>query len=161
MKYIQPMLAVVILLVVSGAIDAARADDRAEENQGVNLYTGRGFGDRFTCSAVNVSDKTLSITLAIFDNDGKALSCANPTTCTSASRTATTNPTPEFSVPPGTVAELNITAQIGSLNDGYCMAAVSGTGNRNDLRVSLLAGLTTTIPGTTTPAFVSRVWEGH
>ena len=161
MKYTRAIFAGVCFLVVSGAIDAARADDRAKDNDSVTLYTGRGLADRFGCSAVNVSDKTLSIAFAILDNDGKALSCDSPTTCFDKTRTATTNPTPEFSVPPGTVAELNITAQPGSLDDGYCMAAVSGTGNRNDLRVSLLVGLTTTIPGTTTPTFVSRVWEGH
>ena len=78
MKSIKAMLAVVSLLSVSGSIDAARAGDRDEEHQGVALYTSRGLADKYTCSAVNVSDKTLGMTFAVLDNDGKALSCASP-----------------------------------------------------------------------------------
>jgi hypothetical protein len=161
MKSIKAMLAVVCLLSVSGSIDAARAGDRDEEHQGVALYTSRGLADKYTCSAVNVSDKTLGMTFAVLDNDGKALSCASPTTCSNVSLNITTNPTPEFSVPSGTVAEINVINQPGSIKDGYCVVAVSGTDNRNDVRLNLLAGLTGTIPGTTTPFFVSRVLEGH
>ena len=155
------LFVVVSLLIVSGTIDATRAGDRGEENQGVTLYTSRGVADKYTCSAVNVSDKTLGMTFAVLDNDGKALSCASPTTCSNVSLNVTTNPTPEFSVPSGTVAEINVINQPGSIKDGYCIVAVSGTDNRNDVRLNLLAGLTGTIPGTTTPFFVSRVFEGH
>ncbi|MBV9587695.1 MAG: hypothetical protein JO213_22685 [Alphaproteobacteria bacterium] len=154
------LFVVVCLLTISGAI-ATRAGDRDEQNQSVTLYTSRGLGDKFTCSAVNVSDKTLDMTFAVRDNNGKVLSCASPTTCFNASLNATTNPTPEFSVPSGTVAELNVVSQSGSIKDGYCSVAVSETDNRDDVRVNLLAGLTGIIPGTTTPFFVSRVFEGH
>ena len=87
MKYIHAILAVVCLLVVGGAIDAARADDRAEENEGVTLYTPPDAGDVHACRAVNVSDKTLGITVAVLDNSGDALSCASPTTCTQGPQT--------------------------------------------------------------------------
>jgi len=87
MKYIHAILAVVCLLVVGGAIDAARADDRAEENEGVTLYTPNDIGDVHACRAVNVSDKTLGITVAVLDNSGDALSCASPTTCTQGPQT--------------------------------------------------------------------------
>ena len=94
MKYIQAMLAVVCLLVVSGAIDAARADDRGEENEGVTLYTPFDTGEFFACHVVNVSDKTLGITFAVLDHLAHALSCASPNTCTVGPVTPTTNPTP-------------------------------------------------------------------
>jgi hypothetical protein len=165
MKSIQAMLAVGCLLIVSGAIDAARADDRAEENQGVTLYTPVDRGDRLTCRAVNVSDKTLGITVAVLGLLGEALSCASPTTCFHfLPPTPTTNPTPEFQVLKGTVSELDITFPLGSAEDGYCAVAVSGTGNRDDVRVSLVTSLTRTIPGTGTPGipiFITRVVEGH
>ena len=51
MKYIHALLAVVCLLVVGGAIDAARADDRSEENKGVTLYTPADSGDAHACRA--------------------------------------------------------------------------------------------------------------
>jgi hypothetical protein len=162
MKYIQAMLSVVCLLIVGGAIDAARADDRAEENHGVTLYTPFDNGTGFTCNAVNVSDKTLGVTLAVLDHLGHALSCANPTTCTLGPVTPTTNPTPEFAVLPGTANAMDITLPLGSVAEGaYCAVAVSGTGNRNDVRVAFKVTVTRMIPGTTTPVFVFREVEGH
>ena len=162
MKPIQAMLAVVCLLVVAGAIDAARAEDRAEGNQGVTLYTPFDNGTAFTCNAVNVSDKTLGIAFAVLDHLGNALSCASPTTCTIGPVTPTTNPTPEFAVLPGIASAMDITLPLGSVAEGaYCAVAVSGTGNRNDVRVAFKVTLTRMIPGTTTPVFVFREVEGH
>ena len=161
MKYIQAMLAVVCLLIVGGTIDAARADDRAEENQGVILYTPFDNGDFLTCHAVNVSDKTLGITFSILDHLGHALSCATPTTCTVGPVTPTTNPTPEFPVLEGTASAIDITLPLGSNQEGYCAVVVSGTGSRDDVRVSLVTARTRTIPGTTIPVFVTKVVEGH
>jgi hypothetical protein len=162
MKYIHAILAVVCLLVVGGAIDAARADDRAEENEGVTLYTPNDIGDVHACRAVNVSDKTLGITVAVLGNSGDALSCASPTTCTvGPAGTPTTNPTPEFQVLKGTALNVNIEAPLGARRNAYCAFAVSGTDNRDDVRVALEVATTTTIPGTTIPTQQSRIVEGH
>ena len=162
MKYIHAILAVVCLLVVGGAIDAARADDRAEENEGVTLYTPADTGDGHGCRAVNVSDKTLGITSAILDRSGHALSCASPTTCTQGpADTPTTNPTPEFQVLKGTFLTFVVQAPPGSIRrNAYCAFAVSGTDNRDDVRASLLTFGSQTIPGTTIPIH-SRIVEGH
>jgi hypothetical protein len=161
MKYIHAMLAVVCLLVVGGAIGAARADDQAEENEGVILYTPINIGDSHRCSAVNVSDKTLGITFALLDNFGHPFSCASPTTCTRGPGGGpTTNPTPEFQVLKGATSTLLIEVPLGSSPDGYCAFAVSGTDNRDDVRASLLTFGSQTIPGTTIPIY-SRIVEGH
>ena len=99
MKYIRAMLSVVCLLVVGGAIGAARADGQDDENKGVSLYTPADIGFYHVCRAVNVSDKTLGITFALLDNFGHPFSCASPTTCTRGPGGGpTTNPTPEFQV---------------------------------------------------------------
>ena len=50
MKYIHAVLAVVCLLVVGGAIGAARANDQDEENKGVSLYTPADIGLNGTAS---------------------------------------------------------------------------------------------------------------
>lgn len=162
MKSIQAMLAVVAVssLIVGGAIDAARAEDRDKENRGVTLYTTRFRADHFICVAVNVSDKTLSISFAVNDVNGKALSCASPTTCLDTSRNSTTNPTPEFGVLPGRSVSLDILLPLGMPNTGYCSIAVSGTGDRDDVRASLNADLTEVIRSTTIPTTVT-VGEAH
>jgi hypothetical protein len=162
MKYIHAMLAAVCLLVVGGAIGAARADDRADENPGVTLYTPPDIGDVHACRAVNVSDKTLGITVAVLDRSGDALSCASPTTCTQGpANTPTTNPTPEFQILKGAFLNVVITAPLGSTRNAYCAVAVSGTDNRDDVRVALAIATTRTIPGTTIPTLQSRIVEGH
>ena len=71
MKYIQTMLAAACLLNVSGAIDAARADDRDEGKHHVTLYTPQGRGDLHACTGFNVSDKTLGLIFEIVDQDGQ------------------------------------------------------------------------------------------
>ena len=166
MKYIHAILAVVCLLVVGGAIGAARADDRAEENEGVTLYTPNDLGDGHACRAVNVSDKTLGITVALLRRSGDALSCDSPITCTAGAgagpaNTPTTNPTPEFQVLKGTALNVNIEAPLGARRNAYCAFAVSGTDNRDDVRVDLGIAVTRTIPGTTIPTYQTRIVEGH
>jgi hypothetical protein len=161
MKYIQAMLPVVCLLIVGGTIGAARTDDRAEENKGVTLYTHLDGGDNMACTAVNVSDKTLGITFAVLDPDGNPLSCDSPNTCTLGNVIPTTNPTPEFAVLPGTGTGIRNVAPLGTRRAGYCVFAVSGTGKRDDVRVGYENSLTRTIPGTTTPVFITRAGEGH
>ena len=157
------MLAVVGLLVVGGAIGAARDDDQDEENKSVTLYTPPDIGDIHNCRAVNVSDKTLGITVALLRRSGDALSCASPTTCTQGpADTPTTNPTPEFQVLKGTFLTFVVQAPPGSIRrNAYCAFAVSGTDNRDDVRVVLEVAITRTIPGTTIPTLLSRIVEGH
>ena len=70
MTHTQTMLAIASLFLVTGAIDAARADDRR-----VTLYTAPLRGDTFNCNAVNVSQKTLYVGLAILDDNGDPLTC--------------------------------------------------------------------------------------
>jgi hypothetical protein len=162
MKYIHAMLAVVCLLVVGGAIGAARAHDQAEENEGVILYTPINIGDFHRCSAVNVSDKTLGITFELIDPQAHALSCDSPNTCADKSgKLTTTNPTPESQILPGTGDALQVTLTLGTVKNSYCAVAVSGTGNRDDVRVSLVTNITRTIDGTTIPVLLTRVVEGH
>jgi len=162
MKYIHAMLAVVCLLVVGGAIGTARAHDQDEENKGVTLYTPVNIGDLQRCMAVNISDKALDITIELIDPQGQALSCDSPNTCTDKSGTrTTTNPTPEFQILPGTGNALQVRLTRGSFKNAYCSVSVSGTDNRNDVRVSLITFHTLTIPDTNIPVLVTRVVEGH
>ena len=161
MKYIHAMLAVACLLFVGGAIGAARADDRDEENKGVTLYTPVNIGDFQRCMAVNVSDKPLSIIIELIDPQDQALFC-DSNNCTDKSGThPTTNPTPEFQIGPGTGNALQVRLTRGSFKNAYCSVSVSGTDNRNDVRVSLITFHTLTIPDTNIPVLVTRVVEGH
>jgi hypothetical protein len=75
--------------------------------------------------------------------------------------TPTTNPTPEFPVLKGTASAIDITLPLGSNQEAYCAVVVSGTGKRDDVRVSLVTARTRTIPGTTIPVYVTKVVEGH
>ena len=103
------------------------------------LFTPRLHGDHFVCSAINVSDKTLSINIAILDDKGELVRPSS----------GDSNPTGKVSVGPGAEAEINFFFD--SVGDGYCEVEVSGTGNRNDLRVEMDVHWTRTVPGTTTP----------
>lgn len=151
MKNRRMLVAGVGLIVASGAIASARADN---DKFGATLFTPRDRGDHFVCAAVNVGDKTLrSITFKILGSDGARL--------TPAAGSTDTNPTATLNVAPGTAAEIDI--NLAPPDDGYCEVAVMGTGNRNDVRVGLITSLTRTIPGTTppVPVFVTRAVEGH
>ena len=160
MKYIQAMLAVAGLLIVCGAIESVRADDK--ENQSVTLYTPVNIGDFQRCMAVNVSDKPLSIIIELIDPQAQALSCDSPNTCTDKSGTVTTtNPTPQFQIFPGTGQALQVRLTRGTFKNAYCAVSVSGTDNRDDVRVSLVTNITRTIDGTTIPVLLTRVVEGH
>jgi hypothetical protein len=173
-KYIQAILAVVGLLIVGGTIGAAPANDRNrdKENEGVTLYTTLNGGDRFRCFAVNVSDKTLGMTFEVLDPGGHALSCAGPNTCNGGAGgvgTSTTNPTPEFGVLPGEAAAIDVQLPHTTAGAGYCVVAVSGTDNRDNVRVGLEGTRTFTIPaenfglpaGTNIPVFFFRDIAGH
>src|SRR5262249_31245677 len=66
-----PMMAAVVgLILASGTTPLAYADDG---KQRVTIFTPGLSGDRFVCSAVNVSEKALGITFALFDTNGALL----------------------------------------------------------------------------------------
>jgi hypothetical protein len=151
MKRLATSLAVMALIVGSGAIASAQADD---ERESVTLFTPRLSGDHFVCSAVNVGQKTLRIDFAILGVDGQPLvplpgNNGNPTTA-------------DFIVHPDTEAELDLTFASGiPPTDGYCKVAVSGTDDRNDVRVDLQIYWTKPILGTTTIIQLARTVQGY
>jgi hypothetical protein len=59
MKRLATSLAVMALIIGSGAIVSARADNDTES---ATLFTPRLHGDHFVCSTINISDRTLHIT---------------------------------------------------------------------------------------------------
>lgn len=153
MTHIRMMLATASLVLATGAIDAARADD---DKAGVTLYTAPLRGDTFNCNAVNVSDETLQIAFAVLDDNGDALKC----TGMACSSPPPANPAPAVVVRPGKAATIG-PIFLSSPDDGYCVVAVIGTGDRDDVRAVLNIGLTRNIPGTSTPIFIVRSVEGH
>jgi hypothetical protein len=138
------------LIIASGAIAPAQADNDKKE---ATLFTPRLHGDHFVCSAINVSDKTLGINIAIIGDGGQPLlvSSSDP------------NPTGNVPISPGAEAEINFFPNFlhESADDGYCEVEVSGTGNRNDLRVEMDVHWTRTVPGTTTPHLQDLVVQGY
>ena len=147
MKYIRIMLAVAGVFAVTGAIASAEDDTRKLR---ATLFTPRLHGDHFNCQVVNVSDKTLGIAITVLDDIGQLL---GPVVDGDA------NPLLKTRVDPGNVVGTDFFLK--GAGDGYCEVAVSGTGNRDDVRVGLGITLTRTIPGTSIPVFLFRDVEGH
>jgi hypothetical protein len=146
MKRLWTLLSGVGLIVASGAIASADDDTRRLH---ATLFTPRLHGDHFICSAINVSDKTLSINIVILDDNGQLV---HPSS-------GDTNPTGKVSIPPGAEAEINFF--FASVGDGYCEVEVFGTGNRNDVRVEMDVHWTRTVPGTTTPHLQDLAVQGY
>jgi hypothetical protein len=146
MKRLGTLLAGVALIVASGAIVSARADD---DRESATLFTPRLHGDHFVCSAINISDKTLGMRIAILDDNGQLVlpSSGDP------------NPTGKVRIAPGAEAEINFF--FASVGDGYCEVAVFGTGNRDDVRVEMDVHWTRTVPGTTTPHLQDLAVQGY
>ena len=141
MKRLWTLLGGMGIIAASGAIDAARADDYH-----VALYTPALRSGSFNCNAPNVSHKTLNINISMIDLDGDPLSVSDP---------ITTAPGVEASSDFGT-----LTNPI----DAHCKFEAFPTGNRNDLRVVLVASLVRTFAEgdqTNIPAFVARTVEGY
>ena len=147
MKHLQVLLAVIVLTGASGVLQAARPEAAPEEDS-FTLYTPSLPGDTFSCSAVNVSHKTLEMTFTILDVNGVPFQVAG-------------NPTPPLSTSPAAVGELGPIRASAPPSEGYCKVEVFGTGDRNDIRVVLTTSLTRTIPGTTVPVFVFRTVQGY
>jgi len=120
---------------------------RADDDDSTTLYTAPIRAMGFHCDAVNVSRKTLYITISIIGSDGKPLSGGTGT------RTQTQ---------PGAITSHDVdnTGSLGAI-DGYCSFYVFGTDDREDLRADLNATLTRTVPGTNNLIFLSRVLEAH
>lgn len=143
MKNKCKMIAIAGLIVISGAVNSARAD-----KTGTTLYTSAIRGTIFHCNIVNVSAKQLSVTISLVGADGGVLSVSGP-----AAFPAGTEASDDFSTPANPDGSPNPT-------DGYCKYEVSG-GGPNFVRAILNAALLQTIPGTTTPIITSRVLEAH
>jgi hypothetical protein len=141
MKYMQAILAVVGVFVIGGAIDSVRA-----QSPRAALYTSALRATLFNCNAVNVSHKTLTITISVIDQDGHILAVSPPTPTAGGTETSNdvdTSPTP---------------------TDAYCKFQASGTDDRNDLRVVLATVLIRTFDQggqTNIPVFVAKTIEGH
>jgi hypothetical protein len=141
MRYPRMSLVALGLLLLSGAVNGAPAD-----NASTTLYTSAIRGTGFHCNAVNVSRKTLLITISIITDDGSALAAgaATPTL-------------------PGMVASNDVEPLMHPA-DGYCQVQVSGTGDRNDLRVAMKINLIRTFDEgsqTDIPVFLSWTLVGY
>ena len=141
MKRLWTLLGGMGIIVASGAVDAARSDDHR-----VTLYTPPIRSGGFNCNALNVSHKTMNITISIIDLDGHPLSVSDP-----------------IPTAPGVEAS-NDFGTLTNPIDAYCKFEAFPAGDRNDLRVVLVAGLVRTFDEgdqTNIPTFVARTVEGH
>jgi hypothetical protein len=149
MNYVRAMLSAAALVVVIGAMGTVQADDKPS----ITLYTAAIHTGVIACNAINVSNKTLDITISIFedpDPKGERHLLAGPTFIP-------TNP--------GTEATIDIGAPTDDDKEGYCVFNVSGTRNRDDVRAvqnAVLAGTRSVDGGKTTfPFFITRVLEAR
>jgi hypothetical protein len=154
MQYGQDWLraALVGLILASGASSSALAEMDKPGKLNATLFTPRLHGDHFNCQVVNVSNKILGIAIAVITDVGELL---GPVASGDA------NPLPKTMVEPGKVVGTDFL--LSEAGDGYCEVTVSGTGNRDDVRVGLGITLTRTIPGTSPPipVLLFRDVEGH
>jgi hypothetical protein len=146
-KRIKAIVAAAGLIVVTGATGTTQADS---DKPGVTLYTSAIHTGVIACNAVNVSRKTLNITISIIDIEkGLPLAGSNPDRQTT---------------PPGREATSDVGSPTDS-NEGYCVFQVSGTNDRNDVRAiqnAVLAGTRSVDDGKTFfPFFITRVLEAH
>jgi hypothetical protein len=141
MKYAPMMLATIGLIAVSAANHAAQAE--------ATLYTSFVRAGSFHCNAVNVSHKTLTITIAIVDG--------------TVSPHLLNVPNAQMAKPGEAVSGDFGTDNVP--NEAYCVVEVSGTGDRNDVRAALIASLAKTFSldggATNNPTFLTRVLEAH
>jgi hypothetical protein len=153
MRHVCMLLAGVGLIATSGTTAAAE--------DGTALFTPRLHGDHFICTAINLSEKTLGINIAILDDSGNKLPRLS----------GDANPTGKVSIPPDHETELNFSPDFSKAvppamdGDGYCKVEVSGTDDRSDLRVEMDVHWTRTvpgpIPGTTYPHLQDLVVQGY
>ena len=151
MKRLWTLLGGMGMIVASGAIASAQADD---DKRSVTLYTPSLAGNHFTCKAVNVSHKPLRVAFAVLDNNGLPLPSTDP---------LNPNPFPAVPVAEGTEAEIDFLLPPNTDDDGYCKVDVFGTDDRNGVRVNLDITVIRTPfgPTNTTPVFVVKSQQGH
>ena len=144
-RSISRILAAAGILIATGAAGTAQAD--------TTLYTSATRGGRLSCIAVNVSKKTLTITMSIIDgitNKTEPTVLAGPT---------------QIVTDPGLEGSLDLGQFTDPSSEGYCVFQVSGTGNRDDVRAILVSNKATTqtLPdnGGTFPYFITRALEAH
>jgi hypothetical protein len=103
------------------------------------------------CNAVNVSKKTLEITISIIDGTGPVPNVLVEPTL--------------IQTPLGTEATVDVGAPTDDDKEGYCVFQVSGTRNRDDVRAvqnAVLAEMRSVDGGKTTfPFFITRVLEAR
>jgi hypothetical protein len=150
MNDILATLAAAGLFVVSTvAMGTAQADDAMHSS--VTLYTSAIHTGVIACNAVNVSKKTLQITISIIDGTGPVPNVLVAPTL--------------IQTPPGTEATVDVGAPTDDDKEGYCLFQVSGTRNRDDVRAvqnAVLAGTRSVDGGKTTfPFFITRVLEAR
>ena len=143
MKRLWKLLGGMGMVLVSGAIASGQADDG---KRGVTLYTPAIRSGGFNCNALNVSHNTMNITISIIDLDGHPLSVSDP-----------------IPTAPGVEAS-NDFGTLTNPIDAYCKFEAFPAGDRNDLRVILVAGLVRTFDEgdqTNIPTFVARTVAGY
>lgn len=107
------LLAATALALGAGAMGSETARAQAV------LYTPIVRAGHFACNAVNVSRKSLAITISILDENGQALAVSPPMPTAPGSEAANDYGTEDQPI------------------DAYCVFAVTGSGNSNDLRAVL------------------------
>jgi hypothetical protein len=139
MKRLRTLLAGVGLIVASEATLPAQADNDRET---AALFTPSIRATGFHCNAVNISRKTLWITISIIDLNGLALSAA-----------------PAAPATPGTEVSHDVDTSPSPTN-AYCQFQMFGTGDPRNIRADLNATLFhANADGTNT--FLSRALEAH
>jgi hypothetical protein len=114
-KHTREILAAAGLLIVTGTMSTAQADN---DTNRITLYTSAIHTGVIACNAINVSKKTLNITISIFDgtmptgNETSPILLEGPTL---------------IKTPPGMEATFDHGSPTDS-NEGYCVFQVSGTG---------------------------------
>ena len=110
------LLAAATLALGAGAMGAGTA--RAQAVRTI-LYTPIVRAGHFACNAVNVSRKSLAITISILDENGKTLAVSPPMPTAPGSEAANDYGTEDQPI------------------DAYCVFAITGSGDRNELRAVL------------------------
>jgi hypothetical protein len=145
MKRLGTLLAGVGIIIASGAICSARADD---DRESLTLFTAAIHGTGFHCNTVNVSRKPLLIAMSIIDGNGNVLSPV---------------PVPNPKTPPRVNASNDIEPAPPD-TEAYCKVQVLGTADPNDVRVVMKVNLIRTFDQggrTNIPVFLSWTLEGR